>query len=157
MADAAPRHHSRGKVMSESGDLKERLVALLEAERAGVAVAKKMLAESDSKQETELLLAVLGGEKDGCRQLGKVILDLGFTGSGNIGDFFGKVMALSSKTERLSLLIKGQEWVVRKLEEVLGSDLPARDRKFLEKVREDHVVNIEKCRKFLERGIEHDG
>jgi hypothetical protein len=136
--------------MSESKELSELLVALLEAERAGVVVAKKMLIESDSEPETELLETVLGGEKDGCRMLGKVILDLGYRGSGEIGNFVEKVMALPDKTERMNLLIKGQEWVVRKLDEVLEQELPDIDRGSLLKVREDHIANIEKCRKFMD-------
>ncbi|MDF1527242.1 MAG: DUF6306 domain-containing protein [bacterium] len=136
--------------MSVSMELRERLVALLEAERAGVVVAKKMLAESSSGEETALFETILAGEKDGCRALGKAILDLGVAGSGSIGDFVGKVMALPGKIDRLNLLIKGQEWVVRKLDEVLESELPAIDREALQKVRNDHVVNIEKCRQFLD-------
>lgn len=135
--------------MEFSGDLRERLVVLLEAERAGVAVAKRMLADSGSGEETALLEAVLGGEKDGCRALGRVILDLGFTGSGNVGDFVGKVMALSDKADRLRLLVKGQEWVVRKLDDVLESGLPPADREMLDRIRQDHLTNIDRCKRFL--------
>lgn len=136
--------------MDGSMDLRERLVTLLEAERAGVAVAKKMLDESDSEEETVLLVAILTGEKDGCRALGKTILDLGFTGSRNVGDFVDKVMDLPDKTNRMKLLVKGQEWVVRKLDEVLEQQLPENDRDLLLGIREDHLVNIEKCRRFME-------
>lgn len=134
--------------MNAPADLRERLVALLEAERAGVAVARKMLSESASGEETVLLESILKGERDGCRALGKVILDLGFSGSDRIGEFVGKVMALQGKADRLKLLIKGQEWVVRKLDEVLQGDLPSEDRQALKTVLEDHVVNIAKCRQF---------
>jgi nitronate monooxygenase len=141
--------HIGRKIMSGEMELRNRLVILLEAERAGVVVAKKMLAESASEEETGLLETILSGEKDGCRVLGKTILELGFTGSGNIGDFVQKVMALEDKTDRLKLLIKGQEWVVRKLDEVLESELPGQDREALQHVRRDHVINIEKCRQFI--------
>ena len=135
--------------MTGDRELRERIVALLEAERAGVVVAKKMLAESDSERETTLLKTILDGEKDGCRALGKAIVDLGLTGSDRIGDFVGKVMHLQDKTDRLKLLIKGQEWVVRKLDDVLENDLPRRDNEALERIRQDHVINIDKCKKFL--------
>ncbi|MGD8352561.1 MAG: DUF6306 domain-containing protein [Pseudomonadota bacterium] len=136
--------------MSLSEDLNERLVVLLEAERAGVVVAKNLLAQSGSEAETELFEAVLQGEKEGCRTLGKAIRHLGFTGSGNVGAFVRKVMDLPGKRERLELLVRGQEWVVRKIDEIPLTGLPLPDREDLEQVREDHLVNIRRCKEFLE-------
>lgn len=136
--------------MSLSEDLNERLVVLLEAERAGVVVAKNLLAQSGSEAEAELFKAVLQGEKEGCRTLGRAIRHLGFTGSGNVGAFVQKVMDLPGKRERLELLVRGQEWVVRKIDEIPLTLLAQEDRENLQQVRQDHTVNINRCRKFLE-------
>jgi len=36
----------------------------------------------------------------------------------NVGAFANKVIALPTETERIALLIKGQSWVVRKIDEI---------------------------------------
>jgi nitronate monooxygenase len=139
----------QGVKMSDTSDLRERLVALLEAERAGVDVANRMLAVSGSDEETELLEEILGGEKVSCKALGHILVDLGLADSGKVGDFGDKVMALEDKTDRLNMLIKGQAWVVRKLDEVLALDLDVAIRKQLKEVKRVHDINIDKCRQFV--------
>ncbi len=138
---------------NESGtDLKltEKLTVLLEAERAGVATARRMLAECSSEEERSLLEEILEGERSSCRELGRMLLQIGSRGSGNVGDFADKVMALPDLEARMKLLVKGQEWVVRKIEELMNDPLPGGMAKELGEVHRVHVENIALCIRFLE-------
>jgi hypothetical protein len=77
---------------------------------------------------------------------------MGARGSGQVGDFAQKVMALPEPDERLKLLIKGQEWVVRKIDEALQTE-PSKEVLIpLAKIRDVHDINIGKCREYLETG-----
>ena len=131
--------------------LAEKLTALLEAERAGVVTARRMLAECSREEEQALLERILEGERESCRDLGRMLLHIGSRGSGNVGDFADKVMALPDLTARMKLLIKGQEWVVRKIEELLAGPLPLGVTEELSEVHRVHVENIALCVRFLEK------
>ncbi len=134
----------------EGPSLENRLVTLLEAERAGVAVARAMHGEARDSARKDLMAAVLDGERFSCRALGRTMLGLGLKGSGHTGDFAAKVLALEDPRERLELLIRGQEWVVRKVLEALETD-PAREvAAALQEIREVHAIGIGKCRAYLE-------
>ncbi|MDF1535478.1 MAG: DUF6306 domain-containing protein [bacterium] len=131
--------------------LTEKLTVLLEAERAGVVTAKRMLSEGSSDEEGALLEEILEGERSSCRDLGRMLLQIGSRGSGNVGDFVEKVMALPDLGSRLKLLVKGQEWVVRKIEELMEESLPGGMAKELGEIHRVHVENIALCRRFLEK------
>jgi nitronate monooxygenase len=130
--------------------LTEKLTVLLEAERAGVFTARRMLAECSSEEEKILLEEILEGERSSCRELGRMLLHIGSKGSGNVGDFADKVMALPDLGARMKLLVKGQEWVVRKIEELLAGPLPLNLTEELNQVHRVHVENIALCIRFLE-------
>jgi hypothetical protein len=59
------------------------------------------------------------------------------------------VIALPTEAERVALLIRGQSWVVRKIDELPPAELRAEEKAFFIDMREAHVVNIEKCRKYV--------
>ncbi|MHB1040522.1 MAG: DUF6306 domain-containing protein, partial [Desulfobacteria bacterium] len=67
----------------------------------------------------------------------------------NVGAFADKVIALPTEAEQVALLIKGQAWVVRKIDEILSAELRAEEKAFFADMRQVHVVNIEKCRKYV--------
>jgi hypothetical protein len=137
--------------MSGKEEFVKRLVVLLEAERAGVMTGRALLPHADSDEEKELLQEILDGEKDSCKALGRILVNMGESGGPGVGDFADKVMALPEKTDRLNLLIKGQDWVVRKLDELLDGELEPATRATIQEVRDIHVVNIEACRKFVDK------
>lgn len=134
----------------EINEIVDRLVTLLEAERAGVVVSRALMADTRDPVFTDLLTRVLDGERDSCRMLGRMILKAGKSGGSGVGDFSDKVMALEGDTSRLQLLIKGQDWVVRKLEELLTEDLPEGFSPDIREIRDVHVQNIDLCRQYLE-------
>ena len=130
--------------------LENRIITLLEAERAGVFAARALLNEATDSAGSDLMAAVLDGERFSCRVLGRTMLGLGLKGSGQTGDFAAKVLALDDPRERLELLIRGQEWVVRKVLEAIETG-PAREvAEALEEIREVHAIGIGKCREYLE-------
>jgi hypothetical protein len=66
-----------------------------------------------------------------------------------VGAFADKVIALPTEAEQVALLIKGQAWVVRKIDEIPPGEMNAEEKAFFVDMREVHVVNIDKCRNFV--------
>jgi hypothetical protein len=132
--------------------LEERIVTLLEAERAGVFAARAMLSAAVDSAESDLMALILDGERESCQILGRTLLRMGARGSSQVGDFAQKVMALPDPDERLRLLIKGQEWVVRKIDEALETGPPEEVVLPLTEIRHVHEVNIGKCWEYLQIG-----
>ncbi len=128
----------------------ERLSVLLEAERAGVFAARFLVEKSTDEDERRLMEQILDGEKESCRLIGQSIVRETGSTPGNVGEFYLKVMALDDPIDRLNLLIKGQEWVVRKLEEALPDWTEPVVLESLDRIRRVHVENIEACKQFLE-------
>jgi hypothetical protein len=50
--------------------------------------------------------------------------------------------------DRLRLLNRGQGWVVKRLDGLLGEALPASVSAFLEEMKTRHVTNIEACERL---------
>jgi hypothetical protein len=60
------------------------------------------------------------------------------------------VAALSEEGDRLSLMARGQAWVVKRLDALLGMPLDAETRIFLAEMRAQHLENIEACNRRAE-------
>jgi len=133
----------------DNSELAQKLRTLIEAERAGVFVARALLEEVEDPDYRSLLVVILDGERDSCRLLGRMIMRLGENSGGVVGDFHEKVMALDDDAERLRLLIKGQDWVVRKVDELLDGDLESSFAEDLDEMKKVHVVNIDLCKQYL--------
>ena len=138
--------------MSTEPSLESRIITLLEAERAGVFAARALLSVATDSAESDLMALVLDGERESCQILGRTLLKMGTRGSGQVGDFAGKVMALPDPGERLRLLIKGQEWVVRKIDEALQTEPSKEILLPLTEIRHVHVINIGKCKEYIKIG-----
>ena len=138
--------------MSTEPSLESRIITLLEAERAGVFAARALLSVATDSAESDLMALVLDGERESCQILGRTLLKMGTRGSGQVGDFAGKVMALQDPDERLRLLIKGQEWVVRKIDEALQTEPSKEILLPLTEIRHVHDVNIGKCKEYIKIG-----
>lgn len=93
---------------------------LLESERAGVAVLGRLAGEVEQEELRMLLLDAREEELHNAAELERLIRQDGGNPSASIGPFVGKVAALPSLRERLDLLMRGQEWVARKIEETLA-------------------------------------
>ena len=100
-------------------DLLSFLNMMLEAERAG---AKALLHIARDTQRGDVAILAKDIQKDEarwCAMLTRAIRNLGGDPSAKTGQFYEKVIAISEDTARLDLVNRGQDWVVRKLSEML--------------------------------------
>jgi rubrerythrin len=100
--------------------LERMLNLLLESERAGVAVLDSLAAEVKHPELRELLLDARAEEGHNAAALERLIREGGGTPSPATGPFAAKVAAVGNTRARIALLIRGQEWVARKIEETLA-------------------------------------
>lgn len=124
----------------------DRMQELLEAERAGVKCLDAMADQASDMGKKELFSLFRNDEGRFCAGLYRCITARGAAATKNVGAFADKVLALPTEAEKISLLIKGQAWVVRKIDEIPSAEMNAEEKTFFADMRQVHVVNIEKCR-----------
>jgi nitronate monooxygenase len=124
--------------------LAEILNLLLESERAGVAALEALAGEVAPGDLRQLLLTSRQDEIADARGLEDLIRANGGRPSNAIGPFAAKVAALGSLQERLKLLIHGEEWVARKVEEALALAPPGGPiNEYLQKMARRHRFEVE--------------
>ena len=128
----------------------DRLNELLEAERAGVDTLSRLFPEARSPEMQKLFEEVRNDEAWSCAGLVRSIKAMGGSISEKKGDFAEKVMSEPTLTARLRLLNRGQGWVVKRLDGLLGETLPASVESFLEEMKTRHLGNIEACERLAE-------
>ena len=128
----------------------DRLNELLEAERAGVDALSRLFPESRGPEMQRLFEGVRDDEAWSCAGLVRSVKALGGTLSEKKGDFADKVMREPTLGTRLRLLNRGQGWVVKRLDGLLGETLPASIRDFLEEMKARHLANIAACERLAE-------
>ena len=126
-----------------------RMEELLEAERAGVKCLIPLAADAPAGEKKDLLVRLRNDEGRFCAGLVKLITARGAVPHQRVGPFADKVLALPTEAERLALLVKGQAWVVRKIDEIPAGEMTGDEKAFFADMREAHVVNIEAVRKLL--------
>ena len=135
--------------MSEE-EILRRLNELLEAERGGVEAAAG-LASAGLKSYTLDDIRKFGEDEGwACSGLRRAIVRYSGIPSGGSGDFGRKVLALESEADRLSLLARGQAWVVKRIDALLILDLDPQTRDFLVEMREIHLENLDLCNRRAE-------
>ncbi len=127
----------------------DRMQELLEAERAGVKCLDVMADQAADMGKKELFTLFRNDEGKFCAGLFGLVQARGAEPTKNVGAFADKVIALSTEAERIALLIKGQAWVVRKIDEIPAAEMTAGEKTFFEDMRQVHVVNIEKCKQYV--------
>lgn len=133
-----------------SREIVNRLNELLECERAGVEVAMR-LAASEARGFTEGELKKFAEDEGwACGGLRKAVLRFGGLPSERTGDFVEKVVKITDEGERVSLLARGQAWVVRRIEILLTKELDPETRAFLMEMRDQHLENVEACHRRAE-------
>ena len=128
----------------------DRLNELLEAERAGVDTLSRLFPEARSPEMQKLFEAVRNDEAWSCAGLVRSVKAMGGSISEKKGDFADKVMSEPTLTARLRLLNRGQGWVVKRLDGLLGEMLPASVGSVLEEMKTRHLGNIEACERLAE-------
>ena len=129
--------------------LVDRMQELLEAERAGVKCLDAMADNATDMGKKELFSLFRNDEGKFCAGLFRLIQARGAQPTQTVGAFADKVIALPTETEQVVLLIKGQAWVVRKIDEIPPAEMSADEKAFFADMREVHVVNIDKCKKLV--------
>jgi nitronate monooxygenase len=127
----------------------DRMQELLEAERAGVKCLDVMADHASDMGKKELFSLFRNDEGRFCAGLYGLLQGRGAVPTTNVGAFADKVIALPTETERVALLVRGQTWVVRKIDEIPPGEMNAGEKAFFADMREVHFVNIEKCRKLV--------
>lgn len=117
---------------------------LLESERAGVVALDALAGQVEPGELRQLLLTSKEDEAADARGLEELIRSAGGTLSKKVGPFAAKVAAIASLRERLNLLIHGEEWVARKIEEALALAPPAGPvHDYLQKMARRHRFEVE--------------
>jgi nitronate monooxygenase len=129
----------------------DRLNELLEAERAGVETLSRLIPEAPDSEARTLFEQVRDDEAWSCAGLARSIRALGGVMSEARGDFAAKVMAEPGLAARLELLNRGQAWVARRLDGLIGEALPDDATSFLREMKRRHLVNIEACARLVRR------
>jgi len=127
----------------------DRMQELLEAERAGVKCLDAMADQAKDMGKKELFTLFRNDEGKYCAGLFGFLQARGAAPTTNVGAFADKVIALPTEAEQVALLIKRQAWGGRMIDEIPPTDMNAEEKAFFADMREVHVVNIEKCRKFV--------
>lgn len=126
--------------------LVDRMQELLEAERAGVKCLDAMADHATDMGKKELFSLFRNDEGKFCAGLFRLLQARSAVPTQSVGAFADKVIALPTEAEQVALLIKGQAWVVRKIDEIPPAELGAEEKAFFADMREVHVVNIDKCK-----------
>lgn len=130
--------------------LLEQLGVLLEAERAGARVALRTAAQIAAGPRHGLVVDIQHDEARWCAVLSRAIRTLGGTPSRNTGAFYGKAMAIPDIDARMAFLNRGQQWVVRKLQELLpkiGDDALHADLQAMLEAHERNIARVDAAAK----------
>ena len=115
---------------------------ILEAERAGVKVIGELLYQTEDPRLRDLLKKFLRDEGMNCHILVSLIHDLGAKPTDKTGEFVEKVRALDTLEEKIDLLIRGQQWVARKIQEYRHLLPEGSQDLFLEAIKAQHEENV---------------
>ncbi|HEY4545006.1 MAG TPA: DUF6306 domain-containing protein [Pedomonas sp.] len=122
---------------------------LLEAERAGAYVARASLNDAPPEM-ADLLKSIAADEARWCAMLTAQLERLSASPSAKRGAFAEKAMAIADPHARLLFLNRGQNWVVRKLAELMPKVRDDALHAALREMSESHVHNIDAAARALE-------
>lgn len=123
---------------------------LLAAERAGARATWRLRDDTRNAELARLMNRVHEDERASCRLLLEAIERLDGEALPGVGDFEGKVMALTNEAERIALLNRGQTWVVRRLEALLPRIEDAGVAACLQEMLQLHQQNIAAAAQWLD-------
>ena len=142
--------HDSPSNIAPQNELIDALNILLEAERAGTRVAISTGKDVQSDDLKQFLGLLKRDEAHWCDMLTHNIEKLDGIASLHCGDFYDKAMAIDDVLERLTFLNRGQDWVVRKLDDLMPRVVDADLHADLEKMRDSHLVNIAETTRIIE-------
>jgi len=116
---------------------------LLESERAGVVALDGLASQVHNEELKRLLTTSREDESATVREMEGLIRTAGGIPSRQIGPFAAKVAGAGTLTQQLKLLIHGEEWVARKIEEALALAASGPIRDYLQKMARRHRFEVE--------------
>ncbi len=122
---------------------------LLEAERAGVKVLSDLIYQTEEQRLRDCLKKFLRDEGMNCHILISLIHDLDAKPTDRTGAFVEKVQALDNMAEKIDLLVRGQSWVARKVQEFVQVLPEGSQKLFLEAIRVQHEENVNTLKGYL--------
>lgn len=141
---ACSMHEASDAYMGYAG--REELVAalneLLEAERAGARVASETARDAGEGTLAALMRALRKDESRWCAMLSGHIKARGGVPSDRVGAFHAKAMAIADLGARVDVLSRGQEWMVRRLQQLLPRVRDDRLHADLNEMLRAHEANI---------------
>lgn len=135
--------------MAERSEIVAALEELLQAERAGARVAGQTAHEVGRNDTGSLLTAVQHDEARWCAMLMSALRRLDTIPSRTVGQFYDKAMAIRDIDKRLTLLNRGQDWVMRRLESLIPRIQDDVLRTDLATMRKAHSDNIQLTEELL--------
>lgn len=131
------------------------LQELLEGERAGARIARETLeviSGSEPPDDFTKLVSLIGNDEIRyCSMLIGQIERLGGSPSQNTGEFYQKCIAIEDLSDRLVYLNRGQDWVVRRIDELLPGIVDQVLKDYLIEMRDTHQSNISLTNQSLQR------
>jgi len=124
---------------------------LLEAERAGAAVAYETASAAGDGALAALMRAIQHDEARWCAMLIGHLKARGARPSQKVGEFREKALAIADLRERIAFLNRGQGWVVRKLEAMLPRLPEGGLRSDLAEMLASHETNIARANEVAGR------
>jgi nitronate monooxygenase len=122
---------------------------MLEAERAG---AKALVVFMDdwprNGPEWKVLRRIHDDEAHNCALIGKLLEKTGTPYSHATGKFYEKAVAVKGAKERVTFLVRGLKWAVKRFEAALPTlDREAQD--VFTRMRDSHLRSIAACERLI--------
>lgn len=134
----------------QSRKLADFYIVLLEAERAGVQSISDIIPSVADGELKLLMEEYLRDEGMNCQMLIALIKNLGYEPGNKTGDFVNKIKELKTVSEKLELLIKGQEWVAKQIRYNRELMDKTSSRIFIEAMKIQHEENVDAMKKLLQ-------
>ena len=115
---------------------------MLECERAGAKALRLFTYSAPPPVLAKALPGLFRDEARYCAGLSKQITRLGGAPTKRTGDFLAKITAAEGWPARLDLLVRGQRWVARRIEERLPKIDDEELKSFLAEMHSTHLVNV---------------
>jgi hypothetical protein len=125
------------------------LNALIEAERAGAKVVARTIRECSEPGVLTALERIGRDEARYVSMLSRWVKRLGAAPSSATGRFYEQASAIADLKERLAFLNRGQNWVARRLDELMPRVADAALHAELMEMRKTHMANIERANEVV--------
>lgn len=123
---------------------------MLECERAGAKALRRFEQMTPPEIVAKALPHLFDDEARYCAGLARQITRLGGLPGGRTGDFLEKILAAGDWPARLDLLVRGQRWVARRIEEQIPSVADPELKAFLNEMHATHLANVAEAARIAE-------